>query len=35
MVNDIIEELVDLDMEPKRESLCWTCRYRDEDTRSI
>ena len=24
MVNDIIEELLDLDMEPKPESLWWT-----------
>ena len=31
MVNDIIEELLDLDMEPKPESLWWTRAYNDED----
>ena len=29
MANDIIEELLDLDMEPKPESLWWTSTYRD------
>ena len=28
MVNDIIEELVDLDMEPKLESLRWRSTYK-------
>ena len=31
MVNDIIEELLGLDMEPKQESLWWTSTYRDVD----
>ena len=31
MVNDITEELLDLDMEPKPESLWWTSTYKDED----
>ena len=31
MVNDIIEELQDMDMEPKRESLRWTGTYKRED----
>ena len=31
IVNDIIEELMILDMEPKRESLWWTCTYKAED----
>ena len=31
MVNDIIEELLDLDMEPKPESLWWTCTYEEEE----
>ena len=31
MVNDIIEELLDLDMEP--ESQWWTSTYKDEDMR--
>ena len=35
MVNDIIEQLLDLDMEPKPESLWWTCTYRDEDTTTL
>ena len=30
-VNDIIEELLNLDMEPKPESLRWTCSYEEED----
>ena len=30
MVNDIIEELLVLDMEPKPESLWWTCSYEAE-----
>ena len=31
MVNDVIEELLDLDMEPKPESLWWTCSYEEEE----
>ena len=31
MVNDIIEELLNLDMEPKQESLWWTSSYEEED----
>ena len=30
MVNDIIEELLDLDMEPKPASLLWTSTYKNE-----
>ena len=30
LVNDIIEELLDLDMEPKPESLWWTSSYEEE-----
>ena len=35
MVNDIIEELLDLDMEPKPESLWWTTTYTDEGTATL
>ena len=35
MVNDIIEELLDLDMEPKLESLWWTSTHKHEDTRTL
>ena len=35
MVNDIIEELLDLDMDPKHESLWWTCTYNDEDMTTL
>ena len=31
MVNAMIEELLDLDMEPKPESMWWTSTYEDED----
>ena len=31
MVNDVIEELLDLDMEPKPESLWWTSTYEEEE----
>ena len=31
MVDDIIEELLDLDMEPKPESLWWTSTHKHED----
>ena len=31
MVNDIIEELMDPDMEPKPMSLCWTRTCKEED----
>ena len=31
MVNDIIKELLNLDMEPKPESLWWTSSYEEED----
>ena len=31
MVNDIIEELLNLDMEPKPETLWWTSSYEEED----
>ena len=34
MVNDIIEELLDLDVEPKPESLWWTSTYKHEDMRT-
>ena len=35
MVNDIIEELLNLDMEPKRESLWWTRSCEEEDKLSL
>ena len=35
MVNDIIEELLVLDMEPKLESLSWACTYEREDTTTL
>ena len=35
MVNDIIEELLDLDMEPKLASLCWTNTEKDEDVATL
>ena len=35
MVNDIIEELLDLDMEPKPESLWWTRTHKHEDMRTL
>ena len=37
MVNDIIEELMDLDMEPKPESFWWTstCKAEDEVTLKV
>ena len=35
MVNDIIEELVDLDMEPKPELLWWTSTHEDEDSATL
>ena len=31
MVNDIVEELLDLDMQPKLESPWWTSTHVDED----
>ena len=31
MVNDIIEEPLDLDMEPKLESLWWSSTHKNED----
>ena len=31
MLNDIIEELLDLDIEPEPESLWWTCTYKKEE----
>ena len=31
MVDEIIEELMDLDMEPKIDSLWWTSTIKDED----
>ena len=34
MVNDVIDELMDSDMEPKPESLQWTSTYR-EDQRTL
>ena len=34
MVNDIIEELLDLHMEPKPESLWWTSTHKHEDMRT-
>ena len=35
MVNDIIEELLDLAMERKTESLWWTSTYKDEDAATV
>ena len=35
MVNDINEELTDLDMEPKQESLWWTSTNNEEDERTL
>ena len=35
MVNDIIEELLDLDMEPKPESLWWTSAHKHEDLTTL
>ena len=35
MENDIIEELLDLDMEPKPESLWWTSTYRGEEKTTL
>ena len=35
MVNDIIQELLDLDMEPKPESLRWTITYKDGDRATL
>ena len=35
VVNDLIEELLDLDMEPKQESLWWTSTHKDEDERTL
>ena len=35
MVGDVIEELMDLDMEPKQESLWWTSTYKSEDERTV
>ena len=35
MVNDVIEELMDLDMEPKPESLWWTCSYEEEEEHTL
>ena len=35
MVNDIIEELLGLDMEPKPESLWWTNTHKNEDVATL
>ena len=35
MVNDIIEELMDPDMDPKPESLWWTSTCKDEIERTL
>ena len=35
MVNDIIEELLDVDMEPKPESLWWISTHKHEDMRTL
>ena len=35
MVNDIIEELLDLDVEPKPESLWWTSTHKHQDTQNV
>ena len=35
MVDDIIEELLDLDMELKPESLWWTSTHKHEDIRTL
>ena len=31
MVNEVIEELLNLDMEPKPESVWWTSSFQEED----
>ena len=33
--NDLIEELMDLDTEPKPESLWWASIYKDDDERTL
>ena len=35
MVNDIIEELTDLDMEPKPEPLWWTSAHQAEEKKTL
>ena len=35
MVNDVIEELLDLDMEPKLESLWWTSTHEAEEKETL
>ena len=35
MVNDVIEKLLDLDMEPKPESLWWTITYQAEEKATL
>ena len=35
MINDIIEELLDLDLEPKPESLWWMSTYKEEDKSTL
>ena len=34
-MNDIIEELLDLDMEPKPESMWWTSTHKHEDMKTF
>ena len=35
MVNDIIEELLDVNMEPKHKSLWWTSTHKHEEMRTL
>ena len=35
MINDIIEEFLDLDLEPKAESLWWMSTYKEEDKSTL
>ena len=35
IVNDIIEELLDLDMKPKPQSLWWTSTYKGEEKNTL
>ena len=35
LVSDVIEELLDLDTEPKPESLCWTSTHKQEDMATL
>ena len=35
VANDIIEELLDMDVEPKLESMWWTGTYEEEDAPTL